>query len=798
MRGMGRFTQQQVYQSLRMDPQIEIFLLIEKSLNPATCLYDWLNMERVHPVWLDNNFRVKSRDSRDEYERILQYSHRLQATLRQIGADVFHNSTPFLPPFYSALTRTPVVATCYDLIPLIFPSDYFTETSKRSDYYCMLRNLRASTRVAAISLSAKQDLGLYTGYPAGRIDITYPYVATVFRPGQVDEERRAEARAALRLGLPELPERFMLSVTGVHRSKNLGFLIESYARARRHRDWTGLPLVVVLPEKAAIDTFRLQFGEPEDVTLLVELSDEWLRDLYISADFVFQPSLYEGFGYPVAEAIQCGNAVVAMRAASMPEIAGESALLLAPSDRDAGAEAIRLLATDSAARDRLRELAQRQAANLSGPEQLGESTIACWRAAAGPTADRPRIALWSSMPPLDCGIADYTAELADALAETHEVDVYTDGSYVPSPRVAPSINFRHTQDFDPGEPGLVDRIFQLQARDYQAFMYPEILKYGGTITLHDITLASGFYHLARHFGRSAEFESMLAQEGPEAARDLGAVLARSGGAPDGASLNAVFRRHPMLRWAVGGHNKVLTHTDALARETLRYYPEAQVRVVPQGYGDRLPKMRHLPLAVWRQRLGVSPSGIVVGAFGIVGRNKRIEKVIAAFEQAWLANPDNLLVVAGKTYDAAYGAELAAQVAASSAAHRIVLADYTPPELFHTLIALSDVLVALRWPPLGGMSAVVMRGLAAGKPVIVSDIPDWHGAGGDACLRVPVENGEIDAIARHLQRLAADSTERGRLGCAARKWYRENATLTAMVADHLAGGRLPSSHPRPLN
>jgi glycosyltransferase involved in cell wall biosynthesis len=794
-RGMGRFTQQQVFEALRADPSLEVFLLLQKPLDPATCLYDWQRMERAHPVWLDPVLGAEAPDARNSHERLMLYSHRLQAKLQALGADVFHDATPFLPPYYTALTRTPVVATCYDLIPLIFPLDYFPGPAERDSYLRMLRNLRTATRVAAISRSAAADLHLYTGYQRTRIDITYPQVDEVFRLRAVDDNARKAARAAARRAQPELPERFFLSVTGIHRSKNLGFLLDAFARARAARGWVGLPLVVLLPARWTRNIFHEKFGSPPDVVLLSEVSDETLRDLYVAAEFVFQPSLYEGFGYPVAEAMHCGAAVIATRTASIPEITGDAALLLDPTDAEAGAAAIRRLATEPAARGAMRKAALERAPMFGRPERLGEATVACWRAAAGPAAPRPRIALWSSMPPLHCGIADYTAELADAMSATHEVDVYTDGSYQPSARAAPNIYFRHVRDFDPAEPGLVDSIFQLQARDYQYFMYRQILRHGGTVMLHDIALAIAFFGLARHFGDYAEFEDgMLAAEGPEAVRDLGGVLARSGGAPDAAALRAVFDRHRVLRWAIGPHNRVLTHTDALAQDALRHYPDARVRVVRQGYADRAPIARHLPLATWRQRLGVGGSGLVVGVFGIVGRNKRIESIIAGFEPLWQAHPDSLLVIVGACYEQAYRQELRDRIAASPARDRIHFGDYASPDAFHALVALSDVLVALRWPALGGLSAVLLRGLAAGKPVIVSDIPDWRGAGNAASLHVPTPGGEAEGIAAHLLRLAADPAERVRLGQVAREWYHREATLQAMAADHATGGRPPATTP----
>src|SRR5205823_2231793 len=107
--------------------------------------------------------------------------------------------------------------------------------------------LRTATRVAAISRSAATDCHLYTGYPADQIDVAYPFVEKVFRLGAVDAGRRDVARQALCASLPELPERFILSVTGIHRSKNTGFLLDCFAQARRRQGWTGLPLVIVLP-----------------------------------------------------------------------------------------------------------------------------------------------------------------------------------------------------------------------------------------------------------------------------------------------------------------------------------------------------------------------------------------------------------------------------------------------------------------------------------------------------------------------------------------------------------------------
>ncbi len=792
---MGRYTQQQIFEALRTDPDLEVFLLVRDKLDPAQCLYDWSFMPRVHPIWLDEGSEGATPGTLPHHEWLLRYSNRLQAMLRNLNIDVFHDATPFVftGPYYTGLTQAPAVATCYDLIPLIFPRQYFPDLAARDSYYRMLRNIRSATRVTAISRSAADDLRLYTGYSAAQIDVAYPFVDKVFRVGAVDATRRAAARQLLRSTLPALPEQFMLSVTGIHRSKNISFLLDCFAEARRRRGWTGLPLVIVLPTAWTVEAFRNAFGSPPGTVVLADVAHHVLRDLYIASEFLFQPSLYEGFGYPVAEAMYCGAAVIATKVASIPEIAGDAAFLISPTDRKAGTTAMFQLATDSATRDRLRAVAPLRAATFGDPAQLGAVTVASWRAAAATSAaPRTRIALWSSMPPLDCGIADYTAELADGLAAKLEVDVYTDGSYLPTPHVSPRIHFRHVRDFNPAEPGLKESIFQLQARIYQAFMYSPIIEYGGTIMLHDIALGPAFYGLERHLGRYTEFEDrMLAVEGAEAVRDFGAALARMGGTLDTRAINEAIGKHLLLRWAVGHPNRVLTHTDWLAHDLRRHYPESTVHVVRQGYRDRLPFVRHLPLQLWRHRLGVSNSGIIVGVFGIIGRNKRVEQGIAAFELLYRSYPDSLLLIVGHCYDESYRAALLQQIQDSPASTRIVFSDYAEPDVFHALMALSDVLVNLRWPALGGVSAVLLRGLAAGKPVIISDIPDWRMLGKEACLPVAVDDTEVDGIARHLLRIAGDPAERARLGRIAREWFAREATLEVMVGDYLCGGRKPS-------
>jgi hypothetical protein len=63
LRGMGRYTQQQVFEALRADPELEVFLLVRQKLDPDRCLYDWRSMPRAHPIWLGDSSDSNPTDS---------------------------------------------------------------------------------------------------------------------------------------------------------------------------------------------------------------------------------------------------------------------------------------------------------------------------------------------------------------------------------------------------------------------------------------------------------------------------------------------------------------------------------------------------------------------------------------------------------------------------------------------------------------------------------------------------------------------------------------------------------------
>lgn len=189
----------------------------------------------------------------------------------------------------------------------------------------------ASRRAAAIitvSQSSKEDIVKYLGVEPGLIHVTHEAVGSHFRP--IGDTRELQS-LRLKYGLNS---KFILAIGSADPRKNLVTLVNAYAllpesfRAEYHLAivWTASDLATSI-SKIIEDLDISKF-----VHFLYHVSNEDLVSLYSEASLFAFPSLYEGFGLPVLEAMACGTPVIAAKTSSIPEIAGDAALLVEPED----------------------------------------------------------------------------------------------------------------------------------------------------------------------------------------------------------------------------------------------------------------------------------------------------------------------------------------------------------------------------------------------------------------------------------------------------------------------------------
>jgi glycosyltransferase involved in cell wall biosynthesis len=247
--------------------------------------------------------------------------------------------------------------------------------------------IRQASSIVTVSNSARRDLLRLHGVAADRVAVVHEAASPVFRP-IADRARLEDVRARYRL-----PRRFVLYVGTIEPRKNLTRLMTAFAAARKR----GIPhhLVCAGPygwssRDLAGRIDRLGIRDAVHFTGYVPFED--LPSIYNLAEFFAFPSLYEGFGLPVVEAMACGIPVLTSNTSSLGEVAGDAAETIDPMSTDAIADGIVRLATDAELRRDRSERGLARARSFSWT-QTARDMLAVYHRAAGVTARHP-----SSMP----------------------------------------------------------------------------------------------------------------------------------------------------------------------------------------------------------------------------------------------------------------------------------------------------------------------------------------------------------------------------------------------------------------
>ena len=235
---------------------------------------------------------------------------------------LIHDPTGCAPLWFASVNR---VVTIHDVIPHIYP-----ETSSKLDWmihhYWLPLIVKRLDAIITISEQSKADLLLHLRAKPEAITVIPPAASPMYRPL---ESREIEMRL-LRLGI-SFP--YILYVGSIEARKNLARLLEAYAQVRSwSKKWK---LVIVGAPKwkySSVFSTLEQLQLTSDVHFTGYVPEEDLPVLYNGASLFVFPSLYEGFGLPVLEAMSCGTPVIASNCASLPEVAGQAALLIDPMD----------------------------------------------------------------------------------------------------------------------------------------------------------------------------------------------------------------------------------------------------------------------------------------------------------------------------------------------------------------------------------------------------------------------------------------------------------------------------------
>lgn len=281
--------------------------------------------------------------------------------LPRLRLDVMHY--PAFPPPYLQLFSPSTVMTFYDTSPWRYPQ---AQTLHGRLYFRTLlsQGIRRCERAVTLSTHAKSEIGHFLGnYYLSKISIAPGAGRAEF--GQVvGDTHKQQVRANY-----QLPDTFFLTVATVEPRKNLPTLFEAYTQLRQQLGNECPPLVVVGRKGwNCADILRYMTTLQENVYFLDHISDQDLIAIYQMATCFIFPSLYEGFGLPVVEAMLARCPVITTTSSSLPEVAGDAALLVDPLNIGEMARSMQRVLQDRALRQRMIADGRVQSARFSWEE----------------------------------------------------------------------------------------------------------------------------------------------------------------------------------------------------------------------------------------------------------------------------------------------------------------------------------------------------------------------------------------------------------------------------------------------
>jgi glycosyltransferase involved in cell wall biosynthesis len=684
------------------------------------------------------------------------------------GARVLHVCSPFelevpisrLWPARAASRGMRLAVTLYDLIPEIFADRYLADPGLRRRYRSRLELVRAADLVLAISESTARDAADRLHVPENRIVVVGAAAAGTYAP----PSSRPEALTAARAAVTGLEERFVLYTGGMDDRKNFQGLFRAWARLPREvREGWQLVMVCSMDEPTRNHLVHLAREAGIETRLLLPgfVPDAVLRLLYQSTDLFVFPSLYEGYGLPVAEALACGARTIGSSSSAVGELLVPDARF-DPERDDAIAGAIEKALTDDATRSVLDDQARRARPDW---DTIGDRVAEAYEGLLArrqlPARRRPLVAVVTPLPPAPSGIADFSFRMIAELRRSCDVHAFADGcrhvaSDLGSPRAPDGVEVlpvRFLVDQERARGGYDCIVYCIGNSEFHSGALAQLRRRSGVVLAHEVRLTDLYALSADEPGAvpggfAACLQAMYDGLPPETGAS-GRLT------PDESERFEVLMAAEVVALA---DRFVVMSRFAADRVALDIDAEDAERVVVVPFAGRDVVENPTPAAAREP---------IIASFGIVNDIKQNSLAIEALPAVLARCPEASLVFVGRCADAER-ARLRELADAVGVAHRVVVTGAVSEDEYAAWLDRAAVAVQLRRSANGESSATVADCLASGAVPVVSGIGAARDLPADGVISVgPSVNAAELALV--VSGLLADPDRRDDLAAAGRTY-----------------------------
>lgn len=711
----------------------------------------------------------------------------------QLRPDVLHISNIFeglggkaaVPGQLCTLAGTICSATLYDLIPLVMSDIYLANDTIKKWYFQKLGLLKQCDLLLAISEASRKDAIDYLGILPERIVNISGAANSHFKPADIPPQR-----AITFLRRYGINGRFVLYTGGIDHRKNIEGTISGYAKLpiatrRQHQ------LVIVCSVQPHDKMELLEHAAREglmagEVVFTGYVPETDLILFYNLCTLFIFPSLYEGFGLPIVEAMASGAPVLGANNSSIPEIIGRQDALFDGKSTEAIAQALQRALTDKAFRDDLKSWSSKQA-KLFSWENCAKKALEAFAETYERTRPknalvvakhlpRRKMAYFSPIPNQKSGIADYSAELLPELARYYDIDVFTDA--VSEDCLAGDFLVFPFNKFEARSNYYDVMLYQLGNSHFHVYMYEMLQRHPGIVVLHDFFISDMLHYIsARNPAKKELFaENLEYSHGPEVRQLL----------DNPKNTETVMLNYPCNRRVLDAATGIIVHSEYPTELLQQFYP----------YGVSVPfehikLLRHKAAPVddqerqaIRKSIGFHEDDIIVASFGLLADKKLNDIAIAAFCQSQLAcDPRTKLVFVGQLNLDHYGKKIKKMIVESGLEEKIIIAGFQEKEQYMRYIKASDFAIQLRAHSRGETSRSVLDCLASGVPVIVNAYATLNDYPDDVVCKISAE-ATVAEVAAALEQLFKDKALRQKLGNRARAYVEREHNPSLIAAQYV--------------
>lgn len=607
-----------------------------------------------------------------------------------------------------AVSGVPIAAIVYDLIPLIYPDWYLVNREIRRHYQRVCRKLASYDRLLSISEATRGDLAHHLGIPLDRtINISGAVESSAFRtrfPTTADVD---ETSAVLDRNGVTCPFVFMMASVA-DRRKNIAGALRAYSllpETIRNSHQLVLTCSPVPTVQALLEAQIAESGVQDRVVLTGMVSDEDLQVLLQRCSAFIFPSEYEGLGLPILEAMHCGAPVIAGRNSSQIEVAGDAAVLVNPRDEMAISDEIERMLTDSDHADRLRRAGKEQVRKFTWERSASLAADALAKSQTRRVEKKPRLALFAPISDEVAGIVEYVTHLAEQLASTYHIDLF----YTPGRAPIGSLSEGRFGCWDARTFPRHHRAIGYERILYQMgdsidfdFVYDQLIRVPGVITLHDYNLAN--FH--RDYANRQSDDLWLNRE-----------FAYCEGRTVVPQTTDAFRIGdlPLNRRVIEAAEHLVVHSNWVRDRVMARSGSLPMSVIPRGVG--VTEAPPDPLEVCR-RHHLPANGLRIGFFEDIEPSNMPLEAIWAFSSIVSRFPDASLIFVGQERDNGEAQRYATAVAPRG---RVRFLGHLGSKELEAVMSVTDVAMSLRRPPTRGeTSGSLQSQLGMGTPSLVTN------------------------------------------------------------------------------